>query len=174
MNTSNQDIKDALFALRYGTANPIPQIQEDQHMLITLNLTLADIEEGRIRATIASDNGGVYAEASDAQTAAAQAVKSYLVLHRPATVVQTFVNPPPAAPRPRLLGRQSIRLLMEDLANSDTGRARIEYEDADGHQTTRTIEPKAIEGDRVVAYDHLRGSIRTFKLAAIKSAQEVA
>jgi hypothetical protein len=201
---TDRQIKDRLFAIRYGrkpfemsegawlrrvchSQTETPTIQEDHHMDITLNIRLTDVERDRVRATIPSVNGGVYAEASDAQTAAAQAVKSYFVLHPPVDVSKVMRDvissewhitgqeaPIPAPPRenPVLLGRVAIRTLLQNMIDTN-GRVRIEYEDATGHRTTRTIAPSKFEGYRVIAFDDLRQAIRSFTLSGISSAQEV-
>ena len=43
----------------------------------------------------------------------------------------------------------------------------IGYVDAEGRGSRRVVEPLAVEGGQVSAYDHLRGAVRTFAVHRI-------
>jgi predicted DNA-binding transcriptional regulator YafY len=49
----------------------------------------------------------------------------------------------------------------------------IGYVDAQGRATSRVVEPRAVEGGYVVAYDHLRQEDRTFSLHRVTGVADV-
>lgn len=141
-------------------------------MSYKLDITFSNPEAGRVRAQINSGEFGIFAEAETAPDAAAKVVKAYLGMN-------------PSAPEPQVTGtkvereypwqysRSIIRQLVSTAANNG-GRVRVEYEDANGHETTRVIRPTTItSGDLVVCYDELRAGPRSLSLYGIKAAQEV-
>jgi hypothetical protein len=152
----------------------------------TLNITVEKIEAGQFRAFLPQGNAGLFAVAGSPSTAIGRVVDAWADANPNAfgrlkseVVVQNNYNASPdprprlGAPSMRLYSRNHINSLMRDLA-AGGGRAKIEYEDTEGHVTERVIEPKDVlpSGD-VLAYDHLRDAIRRFKPAGIRWAQEV-
>ena len=49
----------------------------------------------------------------------------------------------------------------------------IGYVDAQGRSTSRVVEPRAVEGGYVTAYDHLRQEDRTFSLHRVTGVAEI-
>jgi hypothetical protein len=141
----------------------------------TLKLVLTNVEDGRVRATIESPDGGVYAEKADAQSAAGQAVKTYLALYPLAAPAKASLalRPQTTPPAPWLHSRSVIKQLLYSAVDNG-GKVRIAYEDSVGHETTRTIAPSVVRPNgTVVAYDDLRDSIRSFRIEGIQALQEV-
>ena len=62
--------------------------------------------------------------------------------------------------------------LLRDAADR-RGSVWIGYVDAEGGTSHRIIEPVAISGGAVVAYDRLRGAMRTFALHRISRVRPV-
>jgi hypothetical protein len=58
-------------------------------------------------------------------------------------------------------------------AARDGRQVWLGYVDAQGRSTSRVVEPRAVEGGYVMAYDHLRSEDRTFALHRITGVAEV-
>lgn len=139
---------------------------------LTLKLVLTNIEEGRVRATVPTPDGGVYAEAADAQTAAGQVVKSYLLMQPTSPEVQP-ASTPSSYVGLWLYSRADVKRLLQEAASSGS-KVRIEYTDSEGHETTRVVAPTQVNSDSTVfVYDYLRDMPRTLRVDRIKALQEV-
>jgi hypothetical protein len=174
-NPRDVDLAVALFERHYGP-RPFntPMTQEVTDMPDTLTIRFEN-DGGRVRASIDAIDGGdlgVFAVAGDRQTAAAQVVKMHDMVSpvKPQATVLTSVNLPP---RPVHYGRRMIESLTREAAETGS-KLRIEYEDQEGHVTTRVIAPSFVRPNgTMVAFDELRDAVRSFRLAGIQSVQEV-
>jgi hypothetical protein len=171
---TDAEIKDRLFAFRYGAGpNTLFKSNKETHPMqsTTLKIVLTEVEAGRVRATIPTAIGGVYAEASDPQTAAGQAVKSYFVLNpiQPTSVT----DPVKAYTGPVYHSTSKIQQILHKAVNMQSA-VRIEYRDSTGHETTRVIHPsKFAANGNIIAFDDLRAAVRAFVPSGVLSAQEL-
>jgi hypothetical protein len=192
-NDATKDMRAAIYGSDYDqgyvTVNDVPievknlvmeytnniETGEPMPNSTTLKLILTNIEDGRARATIATTDGGIYAEAADPQTAAGQAVKTYLALHPIEENLRTTFRFT-ATPERKPVWKYSLPVIKQLLHDAITtgGKVKVEYEDEHGHETTRVIVPEKIKPNgTVVVYDELRQAVRTLRIDRVKAIQEM-
>jgi hypothetical protein len=94
----------------------------------------------------------------------------------PDTVLRTAVAALRAGDRSTVVARPrptADLLAMLGQAASDGDSLLIGYVDADGRSSQRVVEPIAVEGGHLSAYDHLRGAVRTFAVHRITGVASV-
>jgi predicted DNA-binding transcriptional regulator YafY len=154
---------------------------------MTLRITVenrnAFEQDDTLRASIKfGQNGGVYFDANDRQVAINGAIQLLSVLEA------DEARQPGSAPAEISLGLSrrvavstgDIRALIEQAIDGTDRSIEIDYTDAEGAQTTRTIKPASFEQssrgwrttDLLIAFDVDKGEPRTFRLDRITRAED--